>query len=201
MGAINWSRYFLSLVVTWLNRPSSRVDLEDSPFADVWRLCETDTDRQTLQELAKLDAKTRKFLTMYKMHHPKSDVDRLYLPITEGGRGLIQQQLSIPTSQPLSVLINTSRRRRTSTSTLSKTMTAGNPCTPSADSQWSSFAGTGSALNTTWRRWDKHHLCPQNKGQGQGQTPGLLTAQVQGEIKSTPWQIPTIGETGWRGPR
>ena len=26
--------------------------------------------------------KTRKFLTMYKMHHPKSDVDRLYLPRT-----------------------------------------------------------------------------------------------------------------------
>ena len=39
----------------------------------------------TLQELAKLDTKTRKFLTMYKMHHPKSDVDRLYLPRTKGG--------------------------------------------------------------------------------------------------------------------
>ena len=32
---------------------------------------------------------------MYKMHHPnKSDVDRLYLPRTEGGRGLIQLELS-----------------------------------------------------------------------------------------------------------
>ena len=48
----------------------------------------------TLQELAKLDTKTRKFLTTYKMHHPKSDVDRLYLPRTEGGRGLIQLELS-----------------------------------------------------------------------------------------------------------
>ena len=48
----------------------------------------------TLQELAKLDTKTRRFLTTYKMHHPKSDVDRLYLPITEGGRGLIQVTLS-----------------------------------------------------------------------------------------------------------
>ena len=28
------------------------------------------------------------------MHHPKSDVDRLYLPRTEGGRGLIQLELS-----------------------------------------------------------------------------------------------------------
>ena len=48
----------------------------------------------TLQELAKLDTKTRKSLTMYKMHHPKSDVDRLYLPRTEGGRGLIQLEFS-----------------------------------------------------------------------------------------------------------
>ena len=48
----------------------------------------------TLQELAKLDTKTRKFLTMYKMHHPKSDVDRLYLSRTEGGRGLIQLEFS-----------------------------------------------------------------------------------------------------------
>ena len=45
----------------------------------------------TLQELAKLDTKTRKFLTTYKIHHPKSDVDRLYLPRTEGG---IQLELS-----------------------------------------------------------------------------------------------------------
>ena len=44
----------------------------------------------TLQEPVKLDTKTRKFLTMYKMHHPKSDVDRLYLPKNEGGGGLIQ---------------------------------------------------------------------------------------------------------------
>ena len=52
----------------------------------------------TLQELAKLDTKTRKFLTMYKMHHPKSDVDRLYLPRIEGGRGLIKLELSYKTT-------------------------------------------------------------------------------------------------------
>ena len=48
----------------------------------------------TFQELAKLDTKTRKFLTMYKMHHPKSDVDRLHRPRTQGDRGLIQLTLS-----------------------------------------------------------------------------------------------------------
>ena len=52
----------------------------------------------TLQELTKLDTKTRKFVTMYKMHNPKSDVDGLYLPRTEGGRGLIHMELSYKTS-------------------------------------------------------------------------------------------------------
>ena len=45
----------------------------------------------TLQELAELDTKTRNFLTMYKMHHPKSDVDRHR---NEGGGGFIQLELS-----------------------------------------------------------------------------------------------------------
>ena len=52
----------------------------------------------TLQELAKLDTKTWKFLTTYKMHHPKSDVDKLFLRTTEGGRGLIQLELSFKTT-------------------------------------------------------------------------------------------------------
>ena len=48
----------------------------------------------TFKGLAKLDTKTSTFLTMYNMHHSKSDVDRLYQPRTEGGRGLIQLELS-----------------------------------------------------------------------------------------------------------
>ena len=28
--------------------------------------------------------------TMYKMHHPKADIDRLYVKRKEGGRGLVQ---------------------------------------------------------------------------------------------------------------
>jgi len=28
-------------------------------------------------------------LTMYKMHHPKADIDRLYIKRKEGGRGLV----------------------------------------------------------------------------------------------------------------
>ena len=29
-------------------------------------------------------------LTMYKMHHPKADIDRLYVKRKKGGRGLVQ---------------------------------------------------------------------------------------------------------------
>ena len=35
---------------------------------------------------------------MEKMHHPKADVDRLYLPRAEGGRGLIQLELTLKTT-------------------------------------------------------------------------------------------------------
>ena len=47
-----------------------------------------------INNLKKLDMKTRKLLTMYRMHHPKADVDRLYLPRSEGGRGLIKIELT-----------------------------------------------------------------------------------------------------------
>ena len=47
-----------------------------------------------INDIKKLDTKTRKFLTMYGMHHPKADVNRLYLPRNEGGRGLIQIELT-----------------------------------------------------------------------------------------------------------
>ena len=51
-----------------------------------------------LSDLKKLDVKTRKFLTMERMHHPKADVDRLYLPRSDGGRGLVQLELSFKTT-------------------------------------------------------------------------------------------------------
>ena len=40
-------------------------------------------------ELEAIDRKTRKLFTIYGALHPKSDVDRLYIPRKEGGRGLI----------------------------------------------------------------------------------------------------------------
>ena len=40
-------------------------------------------------ELQVIDRKTRKLFTIYGALHPKSDIDRLYIPRKEGGRGLI----------------------------------------------------------------------------------------------------------------
>ena len=40
-------------------------------------------------ELQAIDWKTRKFFTIYRALYAKSDVDRLYIPRKEGGRGLI----------------------------------------------------------------------------------------------------------------
>ena len=44
----------------------------------------------SLQEIKGMDVKVRKLLTINKMHHPKADVDRIYLPRVEGGRGMLQ---------------------------------------------------------------------------------------------------------------
>jgi len=41
------------------------------------------------EEIKKIDRKSRKMLTMYKMHHPKTDIDSLYVKRKEGGRGLV----------------------------------------------------------------------------------------------------------------
>jgi len=42
------------------------------------------------EEIKNIDRKTRKMLTVYKIHHPKADIDRLYVKRKEGGRGLVQ---------------------------------------------------------------------------------------------------------------
>jgi len=42
------------------------------------------------KELQKLDWKTRKLLTIHGQHHPKADVDHMYVPRKQGGRGLMQ---------------------------------------------------------------------------------------------------------------
>ena len=46
------------------------------------------------EEIKKTDKKTRKVLTMCKMHHPKADTGRLYVKRKEGGRGLVQIEVA-----------------------------------------------------------------------------------------------------------
>jgi hypothetical protein len=43
-----------------------------------------------IEEIKQIERKTRKMLTMYKVHHPKADIDKLYVKRKEGGRGLVQ---------------------------------------------------------------------------------------------------------------
>ena len=43
----------------------------------------------TKAELQEMDRRTRELLTMHNGLHPRSNVDRLYIPRREGGRGLM----------------------------------------------------------------------------------------------------------------
>ena len=47
-------------------------------------------------------------LTVYKVHHPKADIDRLYVKRKEGGRGLVQVEAAYKTE-----VINTAEYRNT----------------------------------------------------------------------------------------
>ena len=52
----------------------------------------------SMQEIKRMDVKVRKLLTINRMQHPKADVDRIYLPRAEGGRGMIQLENAFKTS-------------------------------------------------------------------------------------------------------
>ena len=52
----------------------------------------------TRDELRQMDQRTRKLMTMHKTLHPRDDVDRLYVPRKEGGRGLASIEDSVDTS-------------------------------------------------------------------------------------------------------
>ena len=49
-------------------------------------------------ELRQMDQRTRKPMTMHKTLHPRDDVDILYVPRKEGGRGLTSIEDSVDTS-------------------------------------------------------------------------------------------------------
>ena len=47
-----------------------------------------------LEEIRKIDRTTIKILTLHKIHQPKVDIDRLYVKRKEGGRGLLQIEVT-----------------------------------------------------------------------------------------------------------
>ena len=52
----------------------------------------------TRDELRQMDQRTRKLMTMHKALHPRDDVDRLFVPRKDGGRGLAGIEDSVHTS-------------------------------------------------------------------------------------------------------
>ena len=54
--------------------------------------------KRAREELRQMDQRTRKLMTMHKALHLKDDVDRLYVPRKEGGRGLASIEDSVDTS-------------------------------------------------------------------------------------------------------
>ena len=51
-----------------------------------------------LEEIKRLDRKIRKLMTLNRMHHPKANVNRMYIPRKEGGRGMINLEMTYKTT-------------------------------------------------------------------------------------------------------
>ena len=51
-----------------------------------------------LEEIKRIDRKFRKLMTLNGMHHPKSDVSRMYIPRKEGRRVMINLEMIYKTT-------------------------------------------------------------------------------------------------------
>ena len=51
-----------------------------------------------LEEIKRIDRKIRKLMTLNRMHHPKADVSRMYIPRKEGGLGMINLEMTYKTT-------------------------------------------------------------------------------------------------------
>ena len=66
----------------------------------------------TKDKLKFRERKTRKIMTMNRMYLPQSDLDRLYIPKMEGGRGLVSTADCVETEeQNLSLYLDQSEER------------------------------------------------------------------------------------------
>ena len=48
----------------------------------------------TFADIKKMDTQIRKLITCHRMHHPRANIERLYIKRENGGRGIIQQELT-----------------------------------------------------------------------------------------------------------
>ena len=68
-------------------------------------------ERKT-DELKVLDRKTRKMMTLHGALQPKRDVDRVYLALQKGGRGLISCEMGVKSQENnLAWFVNNSNER------------------------------------------------------------------------------------------
>ena len=51
-----------------------------------------------LEETKRIDRKIGKLMTLNKMHHPKADVNRMYIPRKEQGRGITNLEMAFKTT-------------------------------------------------------------------------------------------------------
>ena len=58
-----------------------------------------------------MDRRTRKLLTMHNGLHPRSDVDRVYIPRKEGGRGLMCVEDTVKANIGLERYVKESKER------------------------------------------------------------------------------------------
>ena len=56
-----------------------------------------------------MDIRIRKLMTCSRMHHPKADIDRLYIPRNEGGRGMMQLEQSLKTTIGIQKYLETTK--------------------------------------------------------------------------------------------
>ena len=94
-----WKEYFRTVRSTLINELNARnrIDAINSLALPVVTYNFTIIN-WSLTKIKKVNTKIRKLLTMHRMHHPKSDVNRLYLPRKERSRGLVRLELSLKTS-------------------------------------------------------------------------------------------------------
>ena len=110
----------------------------------------------TEMNLDKWTKRTRKLITMHKALHPRDDVDRLYVPRKEGGRGLASIEDSVDTPiQRLEVYIETHERglimaiRNNTDNTIDNKMTI----RVMVIRNWGTWNAVPKGLEKHWRNW------------------------------------------------